>query len=161
MILPLRQLHRRVMITLGIVLPVAFVTGMVERQPTPAMDALPAGLAVSQNFPAIAWERADFFAQLPVRVRLLRESAKAGRYAVDLIPARDFAKPDVLVYWAPGNPGLTNGVPGDAPLIGVMGSGLVFPLPETSSSRPGALMLYSLADDEVLDVSKPLEIPRN
>jgi hypothetical protein len=161
MIRPLRQVHRRVLITLGIVLPMAFVAGMAERQVFPAMDALPARLAMPQNFPALVWERTDFFVQLPVRVRLLREQPNAGHCALELTPGRDFAKPDVLVYWAPGNPSLTNGVPADARLMGVMGSGPVFPIPEASSRQTGVLMLYSLADDEVLDVSKTLETPRN
>ena len=160
MIRPLRQIHRRLMITLGVILPAAFVAGMAARQPAPVMDALPARLALPQNFPAMVWERGDFFAQAPVRVRLLREHPNAGDCALELAPARDFARPDVLVYWAPGNPGLTNGVPDNAQLVGVLGSGPVFPLPKASSGQPGVLMLYSLADNEMLDVSKTLEIPQ-
>src|SRR5258706_12756990 len=107
MIRPLRQRHRRMVIALGILLPVAFAVGIAARKPVPGMDSLPNGLvAVTQAFTATEWERADLFVKLPIGVRLLRENPGTGRFAVTFTAAKDFVKPDLLVYWVPGNPNL-------------------------------------------------------
>src|SRR5438105_1969976 len=67
MIRPLRQRHRRIVIVLGIFLPVAFVAGVAARKPVPGMASLPPGLvAPPQKFSAIGWERTDLFTKTPI-----------------------------------------------------------------------------------------------
>lgn len=156
MIRPLRQRHRRIIITLGILLPVAFVAGVAARKSVPGMASLPPGLAApSQKFTAIQWERTDLFTKTPIQVRLLRENAGAGRFAVQFSAAKDFVKPDLLVYWVSGNPNITDKLPGDAQLLGVFNPSMPLPLPPNSGPGNGVLVLYSLADQEVVEVSKP------
>ena len=157
MIRPLRQLHRRAMITLACVLPLALAVGVTVRKPVPAMAALPAGLlAVSPNFPTIQWERDGLFPKSPVCMRLRRESASAGHFAVELLAAPDFVKPDLLVYWATGNSPVTDTLPDHARLLGVLGAIPVFPLPDSVTAQPGVLVLFSLADNEIVDTSQPI-----
>jgi hypothetical protein len=156
MILPLRRLHRRVFAVLGILLPVAFVAGIAARKPVPGMDALPAELAASQGRPDRAvWERSDLFSKSPVRVGLLRETAGPARHAIEMSAPPSFLKPDLLVYWVEGNPALRGTVPDGARLLGGFGPGALG-LPTEAATREGVLVLFSLADQEIVDVSKPV-----
>src|SRR4051812_2149306 len=86
MIRPLRQRHRRMVILLCVFLPVAFVIGIAARKPVPAMASLPRELTASpRNFPVTEWNRADLLTNAPIQVRLLRESASAGQFAVEFL----------------------------------------------------------------------------
>src|SRR6266702_2192390 len=94
MIRPLRQRHRRMVIVLGVFLPVAFAVGIAARKSVPGMTSMPKELVASpQSFAVTEWERADLFTKTPVQVRLLRERAGAGHFAGEFSAKRDFVKP--------------------------------------------------------------------
>jgi len=69
--------------------------------------------------------------------------------------AKDFAEPDLLVYWLPGSPKPANGVPDDARLLGAF-SAPALPLPGQATKSDGVILLYSLADSRIVDVSRPV-----
>ena len=155
MIRPLRQRHRRVVIVLGILLPVAFAVGIAARKSVPDMISLPKELVASpQTFEVTEWERADIFAKTPMQVQLLRENAGTGHFAVKFSVAKDFVKPDLIVYWIAGNPKITETLPDNARLLGVFNSSVALSLPSDAASGSGMLELYSLADQEIVEVSK-------
>ena len=155
MIRPLRQLHRRMAISLGVFLPMAFAAGIVARKPAPVMEALPDKLAAtSPSFPAELWERTDLFPKSPIKVRLLREAAHAGGYAVAFSAAKDFLKPDLVVYWITGNPSPGGALPDNAILLGEFASSAL-PLPAEAVTNRGVLVLYSLANNALVDTSTP------
>src|SRR6266550_5652997 len=161
MISPLRQQHRRMVIVLGVFLPIAFLIGIPARKSVPGMTSLPQELVASpQKFAVTEWERADLFTKTPIQVRLLRESAGAGQSAVEFTAAKDFVKPDLIVYWVAGGPNITETLPDNARLLGVFNS-TPLPLPVEATKADGVLMLYSLADNEVVDVSKPVTTKQN
>src|SRR6266550_8190286 len=115
MIRPLRQRHRRMVIMLGVFLPVAFAVGIAARKPVPGMTSMPKELVASpQQFAVTEWERTDLFAKTPIQVRLLRESAGAGQYVVEFTAAKDFVKPDLIVYWVAGSRTISNTLPDNA-----------------------------------------------
>ena len=156
MIRPLRQRHRRMVIALGIFLPVAFVVGVAARKSVPTVAELPAALvATPQKFESVEWERVDLFAKSPVEVRLLREQKDAGRFAIAFSAAKDFVKPDLIVYWVAGNQSTTDTFPANAILLGSF-SATALPLSDEVSKSNGALILYSLADNEIVAASKPV-----
>ena len=93
MIRPLRQFHYRTMITIGIVLPVAFVAGIAVRKAMP-LRATPSLAAAFRDSEVQVWERNDLFSKVPVEVRLLHGPAW---YAITFSTGRGFAKPDLLV----------------------------------------------------------------
>jgi hypothetical protein len=156
MILPLRQRHRRTVFALGFFLPVAFAVGIAARKPTAMVAELPMALvATSETFESVAWERADLFAKSPVQVRLLRERNKSGRFAVAFSAAKDFVQPDLIVYWVAGNPIFTDTLPDQAILLGAFNAPPL-PLPDEIEKSSGAMILYSLANGEIVDVSKPI-----
>jgi len=160
MIRPLRQRHRRMLIVLGVFLPVAFAIGIAARKPVPDMTSLPKELVTSrQKFAATEWERADLFTKAPIQVRLLRESAGAGHFAVEFSAAKDFVKPDLIVYWVAGSPNTVDQLPDNARLLGVFSPSAPLPLPQPAASMTGALVLYSLADQEIVAFSKTFSVP--
>jgi hypothetical protein len=156
MIRPLRQRHRRTFLALGIFLPAAFAIGIAARKPLPQISSLPAEIAPAVRAGADIWSRADLFAKSPVQVRLRRETS-GKNFAVAFSAAKDFVKPDLLVYWSDGNPNLTNALPDNAILLGAF-SAPQLPLPTIAEKISGALVLYSLADHEIVDVSKPIQL---
>ena len=161
MIRPLRQWHRRMVIVLGVFLPVAFAVGIAARKSVPCMTSMPKELVVSpRSFAVTEWERADLFTKTPMQVRLLRERAGGGRFVVEFSAAKDFVKPDLIVYWVAGNPNLTDTLPDNARLLGAFNSFLALSLSPDAGPGSGVLVLYSLADQEVVEVSKPLALQK-
>lgn len=158
MIRPHRQRHRRIVIALGFFLPVAFAVGIAARKPLPETKSLPNEISPAINsFAVEVWSRADLFPKSPVRIQLLREQSGTGQFAVALSGAKDFVKPDLLVYWLDGNPSVTDALPNNAILLGEFNAPQL-PLPAAAEKTNGLLALYSLADNEIVDVSKPIHL---
>lgn len=155
MILALRQRHRRMIIAIGILLPIAFLGGVAARRPVPLMRAVPSELEVSApRFDSVVWERSDLFAKAPITIRLLRASTEFG---IQFIAPKDFVKPDLIVYWLPGTWSGSEVIPDNAQLLGQFSS-RALRLPQTAFGSYGSIILYSLADNEIVDVSKPITI---
>jgi hypothetical protein len=156
MIRPLRQRHRRVVIALGLFLPVAFAVGLAARKPLPEVDSLPREIAPAiASFASEAWRRTDLFPKTPVQVRLLREQPGTEKCSLALSAARDFVMPDLLVYWVAGNSRITDSLPDGAILLDAFAAPQL-PLPSAAMQSEGVLVLFSLADNEIVDVSRPL-----
>ena len=154
MIRPLRQRHRRMFAALGVLLPLAFAVGIAARKPVPSVASLPKGLAASQDkFTATRWERRDLFGKSPIRVRLLRGEG-ADHIAIALSADKDFVKPDLIVYWVTGNPTVADKLPESATLLGAF-TATTLVLPANAANENGSLILFSLANQEIVDVSKP------
>ena len=156
---PLRQRHRRMVIALAGFIPITFALGLAARKPVPRMESVPANLvAVPEKYAATEWERADLFVKSPVKVRLMRELSKSGRFAVKFSAPPEFIKPDLLVYWVAGDPQLSDSLPEAAQLLGAFSTFSTLALPENLTPQTGVLLLYSLADNEIVEVSKPISI---
>ena len=148
-------------VVLGVFLPVAFALGIAARKPVPGMTSLPRELAASpQQFAVTEWERSDLFTNAPIQVRLLRERAGTGRFAVKFSASKDFVKPDLIVYWAAESPKLTDTLPDNARLLGAFSLSGALSLPPDAASGSGVLVLYSLADQEIVAVSKPFALQK-
>jgi hypothetical protein len=153
MILPLRIRHRRIFTVLGVVLPVAFGLGIAARKPVPQMSVVPTSLRGGAIPDAIiVWQRDDLFAASPVQVQLLREDDDSRRLALSCAATGDFVKPDLLVYWS-ATSNITASLPKDAMLLGAFAS-LRLPLPSETTRSEGTLILFSLADQEVVAASQ-------
>lgn len=155
MIRPLRKIHRRLFIVLGIILPVAFVISIAARKPPAIAASLPPALTDAPNlFNALIWEQDALFSKTGISVRLMRESAASGLFAVSFLAPNDFAKPDVIVYWVAGDSTSADALPEDAQLLGTF-SARELKLPADAPTNEGRLILFSLADQEIVDISKP------
>ena len=69
--------------------------------------------------------------------------------------AKDFVKPDLIVYWVAGSPNVTDKLADNARLLGAFNSSLALSLSPEAGPGSGVLVLYSLADQEIIEVSKP------
>ena len=145
-------------IALGIFLPVAFAVGIAARRPVPTGHSLSATLAGEPlHFENVVWDRSDMWAQRAIRTRLLSDKPDGKRFAVELSAVNDIVKPDLIVYWVPGNPKIEEALPDNATLLGafVQTKPTALPLPGETATKSGVFVLYSLADHEVIAVSKP------
>jgi hypothetical protein len=150
----LRQRHRVMFCALGVVLPLAFAAGIAARKPVPVMANLPSALRTeAPRFESVVWERDDLWAPRTIRTRLL--AGTADRRAVELGVPHDIVRPDLLVYWAPGEPGPGDAMPADAVLLGAFTPRAALSLLAEAAQHPGWLILYSLADHEVVARSQP------
>ena len=155
MIRPLRIRHRRIFTMLGVLLPVAFGLGIAARKPLPVTTNLPAEL----NRPARAyepgdWEQTDIFTNAPVYVHTLRQTNPGSRRAIAFSAEPDFVKPDLLVYWRPGKSETSDKLPENAVLLGAFSSPELL-LPSEATGVDGSIILFSLADSEIVAVSRP------
>ena len=161
MIRPLRQRHRRMVIALGIFLPIAFAVGISARRPVPTGQSLSATLAGEPlHFENVVWDRGDLWPQQAIRTRVLSDKTDGKRFAVELSAVNDIVKPDLIVYWVAGNPKVEDTLPDNATLLGafVQSKPTTLPLPSETAARSGVLVLYSLADHEVIAASKPVGV---
>jgi len=158
MIRPLRQRHRVIVCTLGVLLPVAFAAGLVARKPIPVPATVPSGLAGQRNdFGKVVWTKADIWPGQRVITSLRQDST--GSVAVELM-IRDLAKPDVLVYWAAGKEAAVEGLPDNARLLGALSNHSPLPIPADVRGKSGRFLLYSLADHELVAASKSFVVER-
>jgi len=158
MILALRQRHRRMFAVIGLLLPICFALGLAARKPVPQLDSLPPALAeTSESFTTLSWNRTDLFMRASVQARLFSSSVHAGKYAITLKGTANFIKPDLIVYWVAGNPTIKDAVPSNAMLLGAF-SAAALPLPPAAAKGSSVLILYSLADQEIVDLSRPFNL---
>jgi hypothetical protein len=139
---------------LGVLLPVLLIMGIAVRRAIPQPETLPSELSPQTvTFTATAYERGDLFDKSPVQVRLWREQGTA-RLAVGFRAEKGFLKPDLLAYWSAAHPTTTDSSLKDARLLGAFVAGPLM-LPAEASDSDGHLILFSLANHEIVDVSKP------
>ena len=159
MIRPLRQRHRIVVCALGVLLPVAFATGIAQRRPVAVSNSVPAGLeSKASDFGAVVWTKADLWPDQRIITNLRRNAA--GIVAVELM-FRDLARPDVLVYWAAGKETAVEGLPDNARLLGALSNGVPLSIPADARGEGGRFVLYSLADHEVVATSRAFIVQKD
>ena len=145
MIQPLCTYHRRMFMLLAIALPSVLVFGLRARQ-TIFISALP---EQDSDFKVISEQNGDW-KNYSIQIRLLSKSSDPNTF-VQLLPQKEIVAPDVLVYWA-GNRPQANTLPRSSQLLGTLNSEAHYPLPANRPAK-GALILYSLADRSILDVT--------
>ena len=154
MIRPLRRYHLCVFKVLGVVLPLLFVIGVARRRAIPQTENLPADMPPrTVTFTPLDYQRADLFEKNKIQVRLWREKG-TEKLAAGFKAPKNFLKPDLLAYWSAARPADISSLPKEATLLGAFVAGPLS-LPPEASSTEGYLVLYSLANQEVVDVSRP------
>ena len=160
MIHSLRKRHRVTVCTLGIVLPIAFITGIAARKPVPVSATLPSRLASNaKDFGKVVLTKTEIWPGQRIITSLRRDAA--GSVAVELM-FRDLAKPDVLLYWAADKEGTaSDGLPDNARLLGALSNGTPLPIPAEARGEAGRFILYSLADHEIVAASSAFVIQKD
>jgi hypothetical protein len=129
----------------------------VAKQKTlPGMASLPAGLVKNRpvsGSPVLL--KTCSFVRTSASAKLFNHPNGEG-LTVQISTGNEPLEPDVLVYWVPGGPSGLDKIPAGAFLLGELRSQ---PLALPIGKRPaGVLLLYSLADGEVIDVSNPISL---
>jgi|SRR6516162_4934170 len=157
MIRPLRRRHRVIVFALTITLPAAFAVGIASRSEVPTSKSGAPGLHAEIHGQIEIWRRNDLWAKKAIQTRLLRISPDSRQLVVALQAIDRIVRPDLLVYWTPGEPKTLNSLPEDSFLLGSFeqSAPTPFTLPEPAKKQTGVLVLYSLADQEIVAVSKP------
>jgi len=136
MIQPLRRIHGRMFLALGIVLPILFVAGVRSRR----IPTAKAHTETSKS-PANA-ERTILIDGTRLAARVFRDASGS---AVEITSTSELLVPDVLVYASASES--KHEVPPDAVLLGSLVSGKTYRLPSANSRF---VLLYSLARKELL-----------
>ena len=157
MIRPLRECHRVMVFALTITLPAAFAVGIASRSEVPTSKPGAPGLHAEAHNQIEIWSRNDLWEKKTIQTRLLSISPGSRELAVALLALDQIVRPDLLVYWVPGEPKTLNSLPDDSFLLGSFEQSAPTPLtlPELAAKQTGVLVLYSLADQELVAVSKP------
>jgi hypothetical protein len=137
-------------------LPAAFAVGIAARRSVPASPAQTSALQVGTIGRSALWTRDDLWKNRAIQTRLLSVGPDPGHIAVELASKEPVVRPDVLVYWVSGERTIQNALPDDALLLGSFEQASPVPLfvPGKAVNQAGTLALYSLADQEVVAVSK-------
>src|SRR5215470_19129998 len=136
MIQPLRQVHARMFLALGVVLPILFVVGVRSRR----IPTTKAHTEIHMS-PANA-ERTILIDGTRLAARVFRD---ASGTTVEINSSPDLLAPDVLVYASASES--KHDVPPDAVLLGSFVSGKIYRLPSANSRF---VLLYSLPRRELL-----------
>jgi hypothetical protein len=154
MIQPLRTVHRRVFVTLALVLPVILVAGLGARHrglhPVAPAKQVPDSVQLVRHSSSM-WQtrviQTEFFA----------DSKNSENLYVVLRPAQDLSEPDLLLYWAASQPSGVS-LPAEARLLGAFVAGRTFALPR-GAGQGGHLVLCSLAHQSVVDTAAVEKLP--
>jgi len=150
MIRPLRVRHRRMIVLLAVALPLLVAAGLLARRPIPRMERLPEGLvSAAADSSAIGSPRVTSWDGGSLRASL-RSGVDDARPVVSIELLQELERPDLLVYWSGDIDAVSEGVPGDAELLGRLAGRhpIVFELPVEASDSEGRLILYSPTHDE-------------
>jgi hypothetical protein len=145
------------LLSLTVAVPAAFAVGIVTRKEVPVSTLrIPGPLGETRNQNAL-WTRNDLWEKMAIPTRLLTVGDRPGQFAIDLVPPNPITSPDLLVYWVQGEGKFQESVTDDAFLLGSFDQSTRTPLllPEAASKQTGILVLYSLADHEIVANSKP------
>lgn len=138
MIQPLRRVHARAFLALGIFLPILFVAGVRSRRVSGATPVAQTQPHTSSAFS----ERTVTVDGARVTAKVFREDAST---AVEITSSPELLAPDVLVYASTSES--KSDVPSDAVLLGTFASGKTYRLPSANSRF---VLLYSLPRKELL-----------
>jgi hypothetical protein len=147
-------------IGLSVIVPAIFVLGIGTRKEIPSLPASASGISTEVSNYSELWSRDDLWEKQSIRTRLLADGGSTGQFAVEFVSKDRIVRPDVIVYWVPGEQTILNSLPDEARLLGSFNQSnpVPLPLPAEAGKQPGVLVLYSLADHEILSVSKSLVI---
>ena len=154
MIRSLRKRHRLMIGALSIFVPASFALGIATRRTVPELDAAAATFSVRLPQGEL-WRRDDLWENQTIGTRILNQAS--GQVAVELTPKDRIVRADVLAYWLSGQRKMESILLDDAILLGSVSASTraILTLPPAASKVKGTLLLYSLADHEIIAVSKP------
>ena len=154
MIQPLRTVHRRVFVTLALILPAILLAGIEARYPGTSLTGR------TPQLPANAYlvrESNRLWTQHSIATRLYGRSDGPKDIYVVLQPMQALNEPDLLLYWST-NTLQGNSLPSESLLVAPYAADEAFALP-LDEERAGNLILFSLAHQTVFDSARVEKLP--
>lgn len=149
----LRRRHRRAAGLLAIAVPAGIAAALAAR-PAPPMPAVLGIAALDAVPPArgrMLWEGRTGDAALGIRAQIGTASGSATPTTLDVAVRSDVGQPETLAYWSARD---VNGgaLPEDAILLGPVDTQRTqrLVLPAAARTTPGVLVLYRIAQGEVV-----------
>jgi hypothetical protein len=142
-------------LVLAVTLPAVLAVGIASRSEVPTSKAGAAGFRAEIQKQSEIWSRNDLWEKRAIQTRLLRIAPNSAQLAVELLATDQIVRPDLLLYWVPGEFKIQNPLPDDSFLLGGFEQSIPLTLPDSATKQTGVLVLYSLADQELIAVSKP------
>jgi hypothetical protein len=102
-------------------------------------------------------ELPDLFQHAPLSAALVSFGSEPDDVVLRIQSREDFLKPDLIVYWVDGPVPVGDRIPDDALLLGAIESGRL-PLPNQATDESGVLVLYSLAENEIVERSRLVKL---
>ena len=153
MIQPLRTVHRRVFVTLALILPAILLAGIEARHRGTS-------LTVRTPRPANAHlvrESNRLWTQHSIATKFYGRSDSPKDIYVVLRPMQLLNEPDLLLYWSTNAP-QGNSLPSESLLLAPYTADEAFALP-LGKEREGNLILFSLAHQTVFDSARVETLP--
>jgi hypothetical protein len=144
----LRQTHRATFYVLALMLPVSFAIALIARKPAIVSQSAPIGPAVNElDSTEVIWTRMDLWPGHNISSTLHRDAKNS--VGIELT-CHDLPRPDLLLYWVANPATPADALPADALFLGAVRGGKLIRVPDGIRGESGLLVIYSLADNEVL-----------
>jgi hypothetical protein len=149
MIRSLRRRHRFAALGLALLLPPALVVALAARAPAPVV-ARPLAPSLGERAPAIARDRVPLPAPAGEGLAVAVGRDPGGARVVEIDARGTAALPDALVYWSAVR--VAESLPAESFFLGVLPDDGVraYRLPAAAVSRPGFLVVFSVAWQKLL-----------
>ena len=151
MIRSLRQRHRRTVFVLSVVIPAVFTLGIATRREIPSLPSNSSDRSRISQYEEV-WKRDNLWAKTQIETCLMKGPSQ---FAVTLQPRNPITEPDILIYWVPEEVAIDDAPPESAFLIGSFDPSVATPLalPKQAAGKSGRLLMYSLANQEIVAFS--------
>ena len=155
MIRPLRRRHRVLVASLAVLLPPAFVAGIAGRPNLAGTAPRPTALLDRpETTRPVQWSHPNLWPGHVIQTELSRSHGSP----LLRLDVQEPPRPDTLLYWVGGAPRPNARLPDGAVLLGGVDRAAALPIPAVALGQPGYLLLYSLADREVVATSAALTL---
>ena len=150
----LRQLHRRMILTVAIAVPAIVAAGIMARVPTPGASVLPMTRETPGEGIRTLFAADDLWRRTRISTRISILPGDPDQRWIELDPREEFAQPDLLLYWSASRPG-DRLAPASRLLGALRGRGARrFGVPDDVDLRVGYLILYDLAHAEIFGIAE-------
>lgn len=138
---------------LAIFLPIGFVAALSARNPVPAPSIPPVETEAGTQGRTLGALQSMPGQSLAVNIQLFSSGTPTSQLSLSIHPNAPLTAPDILAYWHPTTNTALDALPQDAFLLGGLNGVQTrrLTLPAQALERDGTLILYSLAQQRVLN----------
>jgi hypothetical protein len=154
MIRPLRRRHFIFSVLMLAGLPFLVIHGYLKSHKETTMPELPKlDTRHHKSFPLEVWHKPRLWKNFPeLNTRLLSDTSAEHTLAIELTYEGTISHSDILIYWSPRSFSVKTGIGETMHLVGAFTTNetTVYQLPDIARKRDGFLILYSMAEDQVV-----------